>query len=127
EPGPAGATPPRPPAASPAPQEPDSGGYELPFAELRDSGWPDDDGQDAEGALSPQGGMPLPGRMEAASVPAPAVQEEEESLDDAAEQAVARELAHEGIDTDTDPVDIATQAMPLPEPAMPVVAPPSPP
>ncbi|MFD2301291.1 DUF3426 domain-containing protein [Paracidovorax citrulli] len=127
--GPAGASPSRPPGTSPAPRESDSGGYELPFAELRDSGWPDDDeGLDAEDSLSPQGGMPLPGRMEAASEPAPAAQGEDESpLDDAAEQAVARELAHEGIDTDTDPVDIATQAMPLPEPAMPAVAPPSPP
>ncbi|ABM31458.1 DUF3426 domain-containing protein [Paracidovorax citrulli] len=127
--GPAGASPSRPPGTSPAPRESDSGGYELPFAELRDSGWPDDDeGLDAEDSLSPQGGMPLPGRMEAASEPAPAAQgEDEPPLDDAAEQAVARELAHEGIDTDTDPVDIATQAMPLPEPAMPAVAPPSPP
>ncbi|BFO54028.1 DUF3426 domain-containing protein [Acidovorax sacchari] len=128
EPGPAGAILPHPPGALPAPQESDSGGYELPFAELRDSGWPDEEALDAEDSLSPQGGMPLPGRMEAASEPAPAPQDEDESpLDDASEQAVARELAHEGIDTDTDPVDIATQAMPLPEPAMPAVAPPSPP
>ncbi len=60
--GPAGASPSRPPGTSPAPRESDSGGYELPFAELRDSGWPDDDeGLDAEDSLSPQGGMPCPG------------------------------------------------------------------
>ncbi|AVT11918.1 DUF3426 domain-containing protein [Paracidovorax avenae] len=126
--GPAGAIPTHLPGASPAPQESDSGGYELPFAELRESGWPDDEEPDAQDSLSPHGGMPLPGRMEAASEPAPVAQDEDEPLlDDAAEQAVARELAHEGIDTDTDPVDIATQAMPLPEPAMPAVAPRSPP
>ncbi len=120
------------PAARMAPhrQTPDPlVGYELPFAELRDSGWPEefdsyagelreeDRGElAAEPAPSPAGpslgeaagtgsgylpGLPSPRKYDALPE------------DDALEQEVARELAHEAVDVDTDPVDVATQAMPL--------------
>ncbi|MDA8519332.1 DUF3426 domain-containing protein [Acidovorax sp. NCPPB 4044] len=95
------------------------GGYELPFAELRDSGWPEEADAGEEGP--PLEGLPLPGRPSAHSS-APTDGEgdtpDDAGDDDGVEQAVAMELAHEGIDTDTDPVDMATQAMPLPLPAL---------
>lgn len=98
-------------------------GYELPFAELRDSGWPEEFDTDAyAGGLRDEGpAPPSAGRSDASdafgrSEAAPEDGGPPSSLppeDDALEQELARELAHEGVDVDTDPVDVATQAMPL--------------
>lgn len=125
------------PAARMAPhrQTPDPlVGYELPFAELRDSGWPDEFDSHA-------GELREEDRREPAADPAPAPvpagprhgeatgsgympglpsprQYDALPEDDALEQEMARELAHEGVDVDTDPVDIATQAMPLGDAAL---------
>lgn len=73
---------------------PEPAGYELPFAELRDSEWPDDldDGPLLAAADVPDGH----GRQA--------------STDDAIAKAVAMDMALEAIDADTDPVAIATQA-----------------
>ncbi|WCM87581.1 DUF3426 domain-containing protein [Acidovorax sp. NCPPB 3576] len=74
---------------------PEPMGYELPFAELRDSEWPDDleDGpQQAATSDAPDGHVRQP------------------STDDAIAKAVAMDMALEAIEADTDPVAIATQA-----------------
>ncbi|SFD85409.1 DUF3426 domain-containing protein [Paracidovorax konjaci] len=117
EPGRAAAAPAVPEAAA---ERESLGGYELPFAELRDSGWPEE--ADAGEEEPPLEGLPLPGRPSAHSSAPPdeggGPDGDDDDDDDGVEQAVAMELAHEGIDTDTDPVDMATQAMPLPSPVV---------
>ncbi len=110
------------PAPAPHRQAPDPlVGYELPFAELRDSGWPEEFDTDGAGLREEGQGTPPADRLGASGAagrdgadpgeeggPPPLTPE-----DDALEQELARELAHEGVDVDTDPVDVATQAMPL--------------
>lgn len=113
--------PPGSPAAAPAPAPDPLVGYELPFAELRDSGWPEEFDTDGAGLREEGPAMPPAGRSgasEAAGRDGAAHAEEggpppPTPADDALEQELARELAHEGVDVDTDPVDVATQAMPL--------------
>ncbi|WCM92560.1 zinc-ribbon domain-containing protein [Acidovorax sp. NCPPB 2350] len=107
---------PAPVAPAVAPSEPvdrDSlGGYELPFAELRDSGWPEDDGEDG----MREDAVPLPGRpaLTESTAPDDGAGVEREN---AVAQSVVMGVSHEAIDTDTDPVDVATQAMVLPDPS----------
>lgn len=86
------------PAAVPPAQE--LSGYELPFAELRDSEWPDhldDDEPTSVHTDEPPQGKPH-GSLR------------QEATDDAIAKAVAMDMALEAIDADTDPVAIATQA-----------------